>query len=108
MSLTNCPDCNTEISSTAETCPKCGFPMKDAPINVEARERKLEQFLEKEKQEDKSRTKGLISIFAAFVLAFVWADLDLIPEGPAEWPVRIVAAVVFIWFFWVKGIAKLR
>ena len=82
--------------------------MKDAPINVEARERKLEQFLEKEKQEDKSHIEGWIGIVAAFVLFFVWARLDLIPEGPAEWPVRIVAAGVVIWLVWVKGVAKLR
>ncbi len=32
MALTNCPDCNTEVSPKAESCPKCGFPMKHAPF----------------------------------------------------------------------------
>ena len=27
MALIKCPECNTEISSSAEFCPKCGYPM---------------------------------------------------------------------------------
>ena len=28
MALINCPECNSEISSHAETCPKCGMPIQ--------------------------------------------------------------------------------
>jgi hypothetical protein len=28
MSLKNCPDCHSPISSTADSCPKCGFNLK--------------------------------------------------------------------------------
>ena len=27
MALIKCPECNTEISSSAEFCPKCGYPI---------------------------------------------------------------------------------
>lgn len=29
MALTNCPECNKEISDRAGTCPHCGFPIAD-------------------------------------------------------------------------------
>ena len=28
MSLINCPECNHQVSDTAETCPNCGFNIK--------------------------------------------------------------------------------
>ena len=27
MALINCPECNTQVSSAAPSCPKCGFPI---------------------------------------------------------------------------------
>ena len=27
MALINCPECNTQVSSAAASCPKCGFPI---------------------------------------------------------------------------------
>lgn len=30
MSLINCPECRTEVSSIAEACPKCGAPIARA------------------------------------------------------------------------------
>ena len=29
MALINCPECKTPVSSTADTCPKCGYPIKN-------------------------------------------------------------------------------
>jgi hypothetical protein len=29
MALTNCPECNKEISTTAEACPHCGFKLRN-------------------------------------------------------------------------------
>lgn len=29
MALVNCPECNNEVSNTAEVCPKCGFDLKN-------------------------------------------------------------------------------
>lgn len=28
MSLIKCPECNNDVSTAAETCPKCGYPIK--------------------------------------------------------------------------------
>ena len=27
MALIKCPECNAMVSSSAESCPKCGYPM---------------------------------------------------------------------------------
>lgn len=32
MSLINCPECNKQISSSADACPNCGHPVKRVPI----------------------------------------------------------------------------
>ena len=34
MALTNCIDCNTEISTEASICPKCGRPMRAAAVTI--------------------------------------------------------------------------
>lgn len=34
MSLISCPDCNTMVSDEAETCPKCGYPIKANIENI--------------------------------------------------------------------------
>lgn len=31
MPLTNCPDCNQQVSDQAPTCPSCGRPIKEHP-----------------------------------------------------------------------------
>ena len=33
MSLTNCPECNKQLSKKAPTCPHCGHPIK--PVVIE-------------------------------------------------------------------------
>jgi hypothetical protein len=30
MALINCPECSTQVSSAAESCPKCGFPVAES------------------------------------------------------------------------------
>ena len=34
MALITCPDCGTEVSSVAASCPKCGRPINVAPPRV--------------------------------------------------------------------------
>lgn len=29
MALINCPECNHQVSDTANTCPNCGFNLKE-------------------------------------------------------------------------------
>ena len=33
MALINCPECGTQVSSKADKCPKCAYPLK-ASSNV--------------------------------------------------------------------------
>jgi len=32
MALINCPECGTEVSDKAKSCPKCAYPIQEAPI----------------------------------------------------------------------------
>ena len=32
MALINCPECSSEISDQAASCPHCGFPMREEPV----------------------------------------------------------------------------
>ena len=41
MSLIKCPECNNDVSTAAETCPKCGYPIKKYI------ERKIDEKIEK-------------------------------------------------------------
>ncbi len=34
MAMTECPECKTEVSSEAKTCPKCGFKIKKFPFGM--------------------------------------------------------------------------
>jgi hypothetical protein len=31
MALINCPECSTQVSTAAASCPKCGYPVAQAP-----------------------------------------------------------------------------
>ena len=33
MALVQCPECGKVISSFAQACPNCGYPMSEDPIN---------------------------------------------------------------------------
>ena len=94
MALIKCPDCGKEISSHAESCPHCGYPLKKKeshavnPIITE---------------EYKRRTTGIfagagVGFFAGVVyilLGFLY-NLDLYEEytGPVWW--CIIAGIAFI------------
>ena len=34
MAMTECPECKSEVSSEAKTCPKCGFKIKKFPLGM--------------------------------------------------------------------------
>jgi len=33
MSLVKCPECQSEVSDRASSCPKCGFPLKESAVS---------------------------------------------------------------------------
>lgn len=43
MALTNCPDCNREISNIAKACPSCGHPI--AAVTIEATGKEYKRYL---------------------------------------------------------------
>ena len=38
MSLIDCPECATAVSSLAPHCPHCGYPVKEPPIPMQSDE----------------------------------------------------------------------
>ena len=40
MALTNCPECNNEVSDSALTCPHCGFQLKNQKLQKKAPKKK--------------------------------------------------------------------
>lgn len=52
MALIQCPECDTEISDTAQSCPKCGYPIKKKKTEKNTSPAKMAT-LPKEKQQGK-------------------------------------------------------
>jgi len=64
MALTNCPECKNEVSSIAEACPKCGYPLKK----------------EREKEEEKKKTNlgcgtGCLMVILIVVIGFIFVSI---------------------------------
>jgi len=38
MALIKCPDCGTEVSDRARTCPKCGYPIDEYAAELAEKE----------------------------------------------------------------------
>ena len=41
MALIKCPECGTEVSSEAEFCPKCGYPIKAKMSDKQEQNKKI-------------------------------------------------------------------
>lgn len=89
MALINCPECNSQISDKANSCPNCGYPL---PNNVNQSKNDIDQSNQnslKEKDEtviDKLNFLGLEGCSGCliyFVLAFIVLGMigNLIPES---------------------------
>lgn len=61
MALLKCPECGKDVSSSAQTCPSCGHPLKKR---------------KKEKKKGSCLTKILGVIIVFFVLVFAIAGVD--------------------------------
>jgi uncharacterized membrane protein YvbJ len=93
MPLINCSECNHEVSSKAESCPKCG-----APIST-ARETQAAGAAIKTVQETSKKFKlqSLISV-VLIIIGFVWM-LNLSQNSASE-PSPIPGILIFVGFFW--------
>ena len=90
MSLIKCPDCGTEISDSARTCPKCGYPLaeklaeqKQKEAEAEKEKAKAEAMAaryEKEQQvKNKVKSNKKWIIIAAAALAVIVAAVLILP-----------------------------
>ena len=70
MSLIKCPECNNDVSTAAETCPKCGYPIKKYI------ERKIDEKIE-EKHPSKpvEKKKGHPILTTLIVLALIGGSI---------------------------------
>lgn len=71
MPLIECPDCHSDVSSHAESCPKCGYPISSK--NKENEEDKIEEVIYA-KPERKQGGGGLFlgSICVGIIGLFFW------------------------------------
>lgn len=57
MALIFCPDCGKQVSSTAKTCPMCGYPIKNALEEINTEISKKEKILQ---DQERARQRGLL------------------------------------------------
>lgn len=46
MALINCPECGRQVSSQAEKCPGCGFPIRNYAENFQNSKRRKEKSIQ--------------------------------------------------------------
>jgi hypothetical protein len=63
MALIKCKECKTEISSKAETCPKCGVRVAEQPMGCATSIVRLIYFV-------------LLGVFALAILSFIFSDKE--------------------------------
>jgi len=99
MALIKCPECNAEISSNAESCPKCGYPIagggstqahggKIQTVEQTSKRYKLQQLL-----------SSLLIIGSIIVLTVAHSGSE--PSEAAAFGV-LGLVVGFIWFIVVR------
>lgn len=95
MALVQCPDCGVDVSSKAERCAQCGFPMRDAPINIAERQRRASEAKSEQERSHFGTFIVVVTLLAGFAIMPFLPD-----EGPMEWPIRTVVLVVFLWLMY--------
>lgn len=68
MALIKCPDCGTEVSDRARTCPKCGYPIDEyvAELAEKEEERKEQEVIQKIKESKDYKSLSKISTFIIY------------------------------------------
>ena len=95
MALIKCPECNKEVSDTAETCPHCGYRFKKpTPIptttyysNIVESDHKMEQI------------GGIIGGIIGIIGGIVFLGLGVAPEAkayPELGAVYVISGIILI------------
>lgn len=66
MSLIHCKECGAKISDMAETCPRCGFPLKKNDVIKETKETEKTELVKPKRKSGKIST-AIIVIFLLFL-----------------------------------------
>jgi ribosomal protein L40E len=82
MPLIECPDCHSDVSSHAESCPKCGYPI--SLRNKENEEEEIEEVIYAKPE----RKKGGGGLFLASLCIGI--------IGLFFWPLLLVAGLLFL------------
>ena len=72
MALIKCKECGKEISDAADSCPHCGFPLKQESNNDEnITKKQMEEIVkDSEKRAYKDKTKKSISSCIVWIVIF--------------------------------------
>lgn len=109
MALINCPECNKEVSDTAEYCVQCGFDLLVYRENLRLDKEIEEELIAYEKQIEKPkqitslsevhryRNEESASLFILFaVIGFFIAGLVLLQSAPPVGVFALVLSIVFL------------
>lgn len=109
MALINCPECNKEVSDTAEYCVQCGFDLLVYRENLRLDKEIEEELIAYEKQIEKPkqitslsevhryRNEESASIFILFaVIGFFIVGLVLLQSAPPVGVFALVLSIVFL------------
>ena len=96
MPLIACPDCSTQVSDRAPTCPKCGGPIAGRS-EAAAAGATLTTI-----QETSKRLKGQIVLASlCFWLGLVWVFFASAGNQPGERPTVAIPSILFtVGLFW--------
>ena len=83
MALIACPECEKQMSDTAESCPDCGYKL--TPEIVESIKKDETEKEEKEKQQQEATNKGcLIGCLGILGIGILMAMIGAIADGCAD------------------------
>ena len=78
MALINCPECQKEISNSANACPNCGHP------------------IEKYTQSEKRKIKGMINLYEFFAIVFGFLGFASMGYPPLSLIFFLIMIVAFL------------
>ena len=125
MALIKCPECEKEVSTAAETCPHCGYPIKK---NEPVKEKQVENYpipknsswINKwKKKEAKGRWTWTLLFFASLLLVGLFVillniDREVTSYGThakLTWIIMVGIAsfvAVIIFAFWIAALITLK
>ncbi len=125
MALIKCPECGKEVSTAAETCPHCGYPIKkNEPIKEKPAEvypkPKDPSWINKWKEKAaKERLAWMLSFFASLLLVGLFVvllnvDREVTSYGTSAktgWMIAVgiaSAVAIFMFAMWISALVVVK